>query len=258
MAIDVVVVNYRRPDLLRDFAASYEEHQFPGCTLTAVDVDPARDASIYLPTTPSSTLYRMVYNQGYGYACNRGAQHGKNDVILLANADTVLSSGLKECHDELMAHSDWGVLGPRQVNAVGLITAGGVFGTDWDPRQREWLQPDVGQCSDVRDDALTVSGSLFFVKREVWNLLTACELFQKAAPNATGAFLETKLYFEETFCAYHARAHGYKCVYYGPVQMTHLWHQSIAGTLGGYGEEEQWPSKQYYRYACGLHGIECE
>ena len=40
MALDVVVTNYRTPDMLREFIASYEEHKFKGCTLTIVDVDP--------------------------------------------------------------------------------------------------------------------------------------------------------------------------------------------------------------------------
>lgn len=257
MAVDVVVVNYRTPDLLRDFCASYEQHAFSGCTLTVVDVDPLRDAALDLPETFHDALLRLDENRGYAYACNRGARDGRNDVILLANSDTLLSDGFRECHAALTAHSDWGILGPRQVDASNRLTAGGIFGTPEQPAPRGWLQPDTGQCGDVRDDAVTVAGSLFFIKRSVWDLLTQCALFQTANPGAIGAFLDTKLYYEETFCAYHARAHGYKCVYYGAVKMTHLYHKSIGSQSGGWGEEQFQLSRRLFQEACAVHGIPC-
>lgn len=255
MAVDVVVVNYRTPHLLRDFCASYEQHAFPGCTLTIVDVDPRTEATSYLHDTFHEAVLPLGENHGYAYACNRGAHRGRNDVILLANSDTLLSDGLHECHAALMAHDDWGILGPRQVDASNRITAGGIFGTSEKPAPRGWLRPDTGQYADVRDDAVTIPGSLFFIKRSVWNLLTRCDLFQQVNPGALGAFLETKLYYEETFCAYHARAHGYRCVYYGPVQMVHLYHQSIGSDPDGWGENQFQLSQKLFYDACQVHDI---
>jgi hypothetical protein len=131
MAVDVIVVNYKTNDLRDAFIQSYKDFGFGGCTLTYVDVEAGYDGG------DSGTDFRYFINRivtqeniGYARACNQGAQYGDNDVILLANADTLLSDGFRECHDALMSNPTWGVLGPRQVNEFGRITAGGIFGTD--------------------------------------------------------------------------------------------------------------------------------
>ena len=249
MAVDVVVVNYHTEQLLHEFVESYDREKFDGCTLTIVDVEVASDGSHVHEMCDSFVLFHE--NVGYARACNAGASGGNNDVILLANSDTRLV-GLKECYDQLVAHDDWGVLGPRQVNEFGNITAGGIFGTDTNIGQRGWNEVDRGQYSDVRDDAKSVSGSLYFIKRNLWNELTECPLYKGFVPDAIGAFLPTKHYWEETFCSYHARAHSYKVVYYGPVQMIHYWHKSSPiGVPEMYVDE----SKALYRAACQAHGI---
>jgi GT2 family glycosyltransferase len=260
MAVDVVVVNYRTDDLLQDFIASYQESKFEGCKLYVIDVGVGDDIENYphwahqLVSIPSSGAFsRFRENVGYAKACNAGAALGTNDVILLANADTLLSTGLQECHDALMRHAEWGVLGPRQTNDQGLIVAGGIFGTETSIGLRGWNELDRGQYNDIRDDAKSVSGSLYFIKRDLWEELTNCDFYQQAAPGATGAFLPTFHYWEETFCSYHSRAHGYKCVYYGPVQMTHHWHR--ASPVGGPVDQHAEESKAYYRSACQMHGI---
>lgn len=252
MAVDVVVVNYKTHDLLADFVLSYEKYAFAGCRLTIVDICPD------ILWTPSEDYgyISLVDNVGYGRACNLGASSGLNDVILLANADTLLTDRFAECYDALDANPEWGVLGPRQVNEQGSITAGGIFGTDRSPAQRGWNERDMGQYSDIREDALTVSGALYFIKRVVWTELTNCEFFQLAQPGVVGAFLETPHYFDETFCSYHAREHGYKCVYYGAVQMVHYWHR--ASPHGGWADNQFNTSQAMHRAACGIHGIECE
>ena len=252
MAVDVVVVNYKTNDLLADFVNSYEKHKFDGCTLTVVDIEPAMSLADPLRYTYKS----FTENVGYSKACNVGASYGTNDVILLANADTVLSEGLEECYNALIGFDDWGCLGPRQVNDQNQITAGGVFGHTQSPKQRSWLEPDHGQCNDVREDALTISGALYFVKRSVWNELTSCPTFQQTNPGAIGAFLDTPHYYEETFCSYHMRAHGYRCVFYGAVKMVHYWHR--ASPAGGWADQQMARSRDLHRAACATHGIPCE
>lgn len=254
---NIVVVNYKTPDLLEDFIRSAVKFAPSNrTTLTVVDICPERHID---PGVDCGLLYiPLKENVGYAQACNIGAQgqDGNGEVILLANADTLLSDGFEECIDQLMTHDDWGVLGPRQVNEHGLITAGGIFGTEQSIGQRGWNDADMGQYSDVREDAKTVSGSLYFIKRTLWDELTQCPLYQEAEPGAVGAFLHTPHYYEETFCSYHARAHGKKCVYYGPVQMTHLWHR--ASVHGGWADQQFQPSLEMYRRACEIHGIEHE
>lgn len=269
MAVDVVVVNFHTNDLLKDFIGSYWESMFEGCTITVVEVAPGnfpkafyvRDGmhDVLEQYGAVNDLIEFEENVGYARACNAGARFGKNDVILLANADTLLGrdSALLQCYDALMSHDGWGVLGPRQVNEHNQITAGGVLGTDTAPRLRGWNEPDRGQYSDVVDSAMSVSGSLYFIKRAVWEELTACPMYQLATKGqAQGAFLPTPHYFEETFCSYHARAHGYKCVYYGPAKMTHLWHK--ASEHGGWADRQMEISKAMHREACKVHAIVCE
>jgi GT2 family glycosyltransferase len=255
MAVDVVVVNYHTELLLTDFVDSYDEFKFDGCTLTVIDVE-GTEAEPPVPRNRMDHYQAFRMNVGYGAACNVGALKGTNDVILLANADTLLTSGFQQCYNELVEHKDWAVLGPRQVDGENRITAGGIFGSNRAPQQRGWNQNDVGQFSDIRPDAVTVSGALYFIKRAVWRELTDCEEFQKAQPDSRGAFLETPHYFEETFCSLHARAHGYNITYYGPVVMPHFWHKASAH--GGWADRQFNVSQQMHREACALHGIPCE
>ena len=256
MAVDVVVVNYKTPGLVRQFCESYESVAFPGCTLTIVDVGSEFDLAQRFSDLSPYRHVRETKNVGYGAACNLGGAVGTNDAILFANSDTILKPGFEECYKALQFFDDWGLLGPRQVDEHGRLTAGGVFGSARAPQLREWHKPDVGQCSDIRPDAVSVAGSLVFMKRRVWDELTLCPLFRRAQPNSSGAFLETPHYFEETYMAYHARAHGYKCVYYGPVKMIHLWHRS--STHGSWADNQFGVSQQLFRQACRFHRIECE
>jgi GT2 family glycosyltransferase len=252
MSVDVVVVNYHTPDLLTNFIRSYEESRFENCTLTIVDVE--GNTSLINKEKSYNTYYITNNNVGYGAACNIGAKYGKNDVILLANSDTLLTSGLKECHDALMSRDDWGILGPRQVDENNNITCAGIFGPYNATINRGWHEPDVGQYQDVVDDCPYVNGSLLFIKRALWEELTNCPDYLSYSPKAVGAFLETPHYYEETYCCYHARYHGYKCVYYGLVTMTHLWHKSSPfGNPTEFQTMER--SKSMYREACALHGI---
>jgi GT2 family glycosyltransferase len=250
MPTDVVVVNYQTPDLLEDFTRSFEAYCSAGDTLTIVDV---------CPTRPLGTAHFTVAteeNIGFARACNVGARFGPNDVILFANADTLLSDGLGECGAALMEHPGWAVLGPRQVDAMGRITSAGTFGSETQISPRGWQEYDDGQYNQVQDDAKSVSGSLYFIKRAVWDEMCACPLYQQAAPEAAGAFLPTPHYFEETFLSYHVRAHGYKVVYYGPVQMVHYWHRS--SPHNGWADNQFNTSQMMMREACAIHGIICE
>jgi hypothetical protein len=257
MPVDVVVVNYKTPDLLQDFIRSYEALELPGCTLTIVEVE-ANIPEDWLRAEESNSRQTLFFreNIGYGKACNEGAALGHNSIILFANADTLLSDGFRECHDALRDHPNWGVLGPRQVNEFNCFTAGGIPGGPHGHVQRGWNQTDVGQCSDVLEDVYSVSGSLYFIKRSVWKELTECPVWKEYAPNAVGAFLETRHYFEETTCSRHLTAHGHINVFYGSVKMTHLFHRS--SDHGGWQDREVTNSKTMHREFLALHGIEHE
>ena len=253
MALDVVVVNYHNEDYLEAFIHSYVQNMWQGCTLTVVDVETNEVFKPFKQTYSDVRLIATPENIGYARACNLGAALGEGRVILLANADTLLTSGLRACYEALVERDDWGILGPRQVNEQHRITAGGIFGTEHSIGQRGWNDVDTGQYSDVREDAKSVSGSLYFIKRDLWNELTNCQYMQEMFPGIEGAFIPTRHYYEETCCSYHARHHGYKVVYYGPVVMFHYWHK--ASNIGGFAETQVEPSKALMRQFLDSHGI---
>jgi GT2 family glycosyltransferase len=254
VSIDIVVVNYHTPKDLDDFIESLE--RFPvraDASLTIMEVD----AEPYVHTfswqgKPGKTV-GVQGNIGYARACNHAASLGHRDVIAFFNADIVLTKGAIDlCHDALQGRPDWAVLGPCQVDNVGRIKHAGIFGTHASPVHRGWNEPNRRQYNDVRD-AITVSGSAYFIRRTAWKELSDCPIYRDIAPDAEGAFLPTQHYYEETWASYHAHAHDLQVVYYGYVTIVHKWHG--ASQLGGWAEKQMPISRQMFRRACKLHGI---
>lgn len=269
MKLHMVVVSYRTPSDLEAFCRSVE--MFPPTTvdwsLTVVNVAPERE-DIAVAGRWADRLGVLHYwnpeNIGYGRACNEGARwaewdRGEEGVLAFFNADVVLSLGAVDgCARGLLSHRGWGVLGPRQVNRQNRLTHAGIFGTLRHPKHRGWQS--LGDTHhggplyvDVRDDAITVSGAAYFVRRSLWDELRCCPMHRQIAPDARGAFLPTPHYFEETWVSYHAHAHGWKVVYWGADTVLHEWHQ--ASKVGGYAEQQFPVSQRMFRAACDLHGI---
>jgi len=256
--LDVIVCNYRTPDDLNTFLASLAAFPcFWPASLTVANVSPGpADRAVVARWETQLALRHLVFedNVGYARACNRAATFGRGDVVAMFNADVVLTAdALTYCYEALRDNPTWGVLGPRQVDQRNRLVGCGVFGAPSAPRQRAWMEVDVGQCSDIRPDALTVSGSAYFVRREVWDAMTACPIYQEVAPGAEGAFLPTQHYYEETFLSYHVRSHGLAVVFYGPVVMTHLWHR--ASPHGGPADQQMGIARKQFRDACDAHAI---
>jgi cellulose synthase/poly-beta-1,6-N-acetylglucosamine synthase-like glycosyltransferase len=261
--IELIVCNYQTPGDLQGFLQSWEasDIQVPN-TLHVVNVSPGPEDRAVVEQWGKE--HRFLYSQhddnvGYGRACNHAALYPDREVIAFFNADTRLGRGVvDECYAALKRHPDWGILGPRQINSSGRITAGGVYGSLESPTfDNRWNRFDQGQFSDIREDCVSVSGSAYFVKRSVWDELTNCPLYlncpEVAERQPLGAFLPTAHYYNETYTSYHALAHGHKVVYYGPAVMTHEWHR--ASPVGGYGEQNVNADRQLFRDACDFHGI---
>ncbi|MGZ4453130.1 MAG: protein kinase domain-containing protein [Nocardioides sp.] len=261
--VDAVVVNYRTPEDLEGFVASLAEHSDGvDVSLVVANVAPrqgdleAGERALGL-ARDGLAIRHLVFedNVGYARACNAGLLGGTHDVIGLFNADVRLTAdALATLARVVRENPTWGAVGPRQVDQLGRITSGGTLGTNEQPKQRGWRQDDIGQFSDIREDAVAVAGSAYLMRRGVWEELSACRAYRRVAPGAEGAFLPTRLFYEETFCSYHATAHGYRNVYYGPVQIIHTWHGSIdsndAPATDLFAE-----SREYFRRACDAHGI---
>jgi GT2 family glycosyltransferase len=256
--LDVVVVNYRTAD---DLSAFYQSLiAFPPqreWTLTVVNVSPQVDDVIAGDRMADEIgAAHLVFddNVGYGRACNAGALKGEHQHLVLFNADVTLRAGaLESCCQALETHPDWGVLGPRQVDLGARLTHAGIFGTEARPQHRAWLRPDNQLYADIVP-AVTVSGAAYFIPRPVWDQLTDCAQFAEVAPAAEGAFLPTSHYWNETYTSYHARAHGWQVVYYGPVCIVHKWHRASA--VGGPVDTNSAVDRAYFRRACEAHGMD--
>jgi len=265
MGLTSVMINYRTPGDADEFLASYERDPVvpSGSSLIVVNVDPTeRDGLVverWCHRIPEMRAITFTENVGYARACNRAAAIDApgGDVLAFFNADVVLRPrALAECYEAIRENKEWGALGPRQVDEHDRLTSTGVYGPPTQPAFGAWLAPDTGQWSEVRDDALTVSGSAYFIRRTVWDLMATCPVFRAVAPDAEGALLPTEHFYEETFLSGHLRAHGYRVTFFGPTCIVHKWHR--ASPHGGFADQKMSASRAIYRAACDAHGIERE
>lgn len=209
-------------------------------------------------------LSSHLTNVGYSGACNDGAfwaelvSQDAIDTYAFLNADTLITPGsLESCVETLFDSARHGVLGPRQVDQRNRITHAGIYGSNTHPAHRGWHElASDGRYSDVRDDCVTVSGSAYFVRASVWDELRDCPTYRQVDPASRGAFLLTPHFYEETWCSYHATAHGYKVVYNGNATIVHKW-QGATPTPEGKARVQRlfFESRELFRSACDLHGI---
>lgn len=203
----------------------------------------------------SASVVMNSTNVGYARACNAGASLGNAPVIALLNCDVQwLPGSSRLVYERFMEHPRLGVLGPRTTTSSGEITHAGITKKDnGSDAHRWWMARDESLGRDFIH-VPTVSGATYFVRRSMWEDLTDCPQYQEIAPDAEGAFLPTRHYFEETFCSYHAREHGWDVAYDGSINMIHEWHKS--SPVGGIGEQAWKQSEEFFLRACNEHGID--
>lgn len=247
--LSVVVVNYRTPELLERFLYSLDEYK-PSVSFETIVMDVAPKK--YPPSgAPYDTWSTYSDNVGYAAACNDGAALGQGEVIAFFNADTSFLDDkcIDQCMQYLEDHHEVGAVGPRQIDRNGRITHAGINNLS---SPRGWRERDHGQYS-FNDHCATISGSAYFTPRHIWNEMAECPQFREVAPKASGAFLPTPLYFEETYYSYHLRGHGYEVGYVGEAVMRHDWNQSPgSGTLKS-GMAAR--AKRQCEFALEVHGL---
>lgn len=213
-------------------------------------------------------------NYGYAAACNRMAQVTSNEIIGLLNCDTWFNDGdIPKLIQSFIDTPEAAVIGPKQRDERGLITHAGIFGTNSAPKHRSWHEPDSGdKLFRDKTECVTVSGSAYFVRRQVWNeaLKTSgyLEIFNKYALQTAGilevpaksilefpgVFLPTPHYYEETFASYFLRHLGYKVCYDGSISIGHSWHATHP--MGSKMDGMFKISQVMFREACDYFGIE--
>lgn len=264
--IDLCVVNYNtRPMLQRLLDTLHdgvkEENKF--WNLYIADNGSTDDTIDWLRSSEDKYLIDRISlnkNIGYSAACNKLALRGSNSVIALLNADVWFTNDdITDICKIFNQEKDIHILGPKQRDEFGLIRHAGIVGTNTKPRHRGWMEPDPSD-SLYRDriNCVTVSGSAYFIRRQVWDDLTYRPEYRDLYPDAVGAFLPTPHYYEETWCSYFARHLGYNVVYDGSVSIGHSWHASSPKPGEGYSHADAQfkVSQSLFRNACDYIGIE--
>lgn len=256
--IDLCVINYNTQQKLQRFLEYLHVEGKDGWKLHVAD-NGSQDSSVpWLQSMRDSyEIDSMFYNENIGYAgaANQLASMGTGDIIGILNADVWLSTRhVKGIQHSFDMNPEMAIMGPKQRDEKRNVTHGGIFGTNEAPTHRGWRCPDPND-DHFRDtvEAVTVSGSAYFVRRSVWNTLTECPKYRELYPDVTGAFLPTPHYYEETWCSYHARTHGFKVFYDGTVSIGHSWHAS--SPINGEADQHFPVSRAIFRTACDFHGI---
>lgn len=181
----------------------------------------------------------------YAEAINGGFEGGSAPFVLALNADVECRLSQVPIFDIFERLPEVAVVGPPQVNAIGMIVHGGIMGTNEMPVHRGWGDPESMHPEvfmPVVEDAVTVSGSVYYARRSVWDEL--------------GGFLETPHYFEETWFSYLARHRGHRVVFTGHGTWLHLWDSS---PLTNEQKGERFAASQaIFRAACAKEGIACD
>lgn len=194
-------------------------------------------------------------NVGYARAINQGMRLFDEPAPYAAilNADTEFLPGesIRSIIEFFEMHERVGVVGPRTYNSNRKMTHAGIVTTLARPmnHHRGWLLRDHPRYQDTMS-VNTVSGATYFVRRATWDELSGCPAYQQVCPGAEGAFLPTKHFYEETFCSYHARQHGWDVIYLGSVAMIHQWHRSSVP-----GSQPLGPAREMFLAACAGCGI---
>lgn len=268
--IDLCIVNYnsrkqikRLLDVLHSSLNSPNGALVKNWNLYITDNDSQDDFIQWIRENEEKYSIDRTYlrnNIGYSAACNMMASKSNADIIALLNADVWFTAeDLIKIENIFDQNKDIHILGPKQRDENGLITHAGIVGTNTKPAHRGWRAADqTDSLFRDRVECVTVSGSAYFIRREVWDTLTNHPKYRELYPNAIGAFLPTPHYYEETWCSYFARHLGYNVVYDGSVSIGHSWHASSPKPGQGYSHADaQFPvSREIFRKACDYMGIE--
>lgn len=268
--IDLCVVNYNTRTLLQRFLDTLHSDLYTpnGITeknwnLYITDNDSSDDFIPWMRENEERYEIDRVYlrqNIGYSAATNMMASKSSGDIIGVLNGDVWMTS--EDCmkiENIFNQNPDIHILGPKQRDENGLITHAGIVGTNTEPKHRGWREHDPeNKLYKDRISCVTVSGSAYFVRREVWEAMTNNAKYREIYPDAIGAFLPTPHYYEETWCSYFARHLGYNVVYDGTVSIGHSWHASTPKPGEGISHADKYfpISREIFRKACDHIGIE--
>jgi GT2 family glycosyltransferase len=227
--ITIVVVNYNTDELLEKFLASLKTYE-PKASydLIIVDIDNKTNKKSEALKKSGYNVHSFSSNVGYAKACNYAASISESRIIGFFNADTEFLDNhcIDYCIDYLDNNKNVAVVGPMQLDQYGRCTHCGIYGTFKKLEFPSWLSKDLTKVRENKE-ATTISGSAYFTKRSVWDEMCSCIKYQEIDPESDGAFLNTPLYYEETWYSYHVKSHGHQIWYLGEATMIHHWNKSM-------------------------------
>src|SRR5215213_2066340 len=106
MAISIIIVNYKTPQLLVDCLRTV----FTGGQTIPMDVIVVDNASgdnsreIITTAFPKVKWIQMTYNAGFARANNEGIRQSAGEVVLLLNSDTLnVDNAIERCYQQFVA-----------------------------------------------------------------------------------------------------------------------------------------------------------
>ncbi|MBA4375970.1 MAG: glycosyltransferase family 2 protein [Anaerolinea sp.] len=231
--IFIIIVNWNTAEILAECLNSIR-HSTQSITYDICVVDNGStdgSAEMIVSEFPEVLLIRNSTNKGFAAANNQGIHASTGRYILLLNSDTIVPAGALEAMvafaDE---HRDVGILGPKLINADGIVEKSG----EQFPSLLKSLVSNIRPVRNVLPRHLTeqllVRGWEGIAPCDVGYISGACMLVRREAFEQAGMLDEDYfMYGEEIDWCYRIRNAGWRVVYYPQVEIVHLRDRS--GTL---------------------------
>lgn len=267
MKVDLLCINYNTQVLLSRLIKTLNSDYEPGVwTLSIADNGSTDGSPEWLDYLDQAKWHvkQILWNKNIGYAkaINDLASKTDSDILCAVNADTWFTTKhVKDMIDCFERNPNIAIAGPKQLDEARMIRHAGIM---WDgsnkkhPQHRGWAMYD--QHDKLFKDLVrcwTISGSIYYVRRSVWNEMAIHPDYKSLYPEAKGAFLPTNHYFEETFCSQWAQKLGYEVWYNGLAETTgHTW----GGSLNPHQASRKYfnESRSMYIETCNKLGIKHE
>lgn len=204
MTVDLLVCNYNTKDYLVNLIQNLNNDYEPGVWRLYIQDNGSTDGSVEW-LQDNSDGYNIEHiefaeNVGYATAINKMSSISDSDILAAVNADTQFSTRhVKQMQETFDHNPDQAVCGPKQIDFRHNIRHGGIT---WDgksnPVHRGWTQFDPrDQMFKDRIQCWTVSGSLYYVRRSVWDEMKSNMVTQGVIDSNEniGAFLPTPHYY---------------------------------------------------------------
>ena len=234
--IDLCITHHKTEGLIEKLLDELHQDIFTldkTCKLYLYDSDSGDKFKQWIKRNITKYIIEKIYfkkNNGYAYACNYMASKGNSEIIGFLHGDVIISSkDLERINNIFSENPGIHILGPKVITDDNKIDSAGVFGSNFNPKFRGLNELDKNKnLYTDRSKCINVSGCAYFIRRNVWNVLTNHPKYKRIYPNAFGAFLETPHFFEEVWCSYFARFLGYNVIYDGSITVKHTVRASSA------------------------------